>query len=51
MEMGAPGLDSETWESTNLNLAATGGKSFRYDSENHLMSMTASGTSVSIVYD
>ena len=30
---------------------STGGKSFTYDSENHLMTMTATGTSASIVYD
>jgi RHS repeat-associated protein len=32
-------------------VTATGGKSFTYDSENRLMSMTASGTAVSIIYD
>jgi RHS repeat-associated protein len=43
-------LSSESYD-LNGNVTATGGKSFTYDSENHLMSMTASGTSVSIVYD
>jgi RHS repeat-associated protein len=35
----------------NGNTVATGGKSFTYDSENHLMTMATSGTAVSIVYD
>ena len=33
------------------NTLTTGSKSFTYDSENHLTSMTASGTTVSIIYD
>jgi RHS repeat-associated protein len=43
-------VSSETYDA-NGNVTATGGKSFTYDSENHLMSMTASGTSATIVYD
>jgi YD repeat-containing protein len=49
--MGAPGLDSETWECTNGNVAMTGGKTFSYDSQNELISMTATGTSASLIYD
>ena len=43
-------LASESYDQ-NGNVLATGGKSFTYDSENHLTSMTASGTAASIVYD
>jgi RHS repeat-associated protein len=43
-------VSSESYD-PNGNVTSTGGKTFAYDSENHLMSMTASGTSVSIVYD
>ena len=35
----------------NGNVTATGGKTFSYDSENHLISMTASGTSARVYYD
>jgi len=35
----------------NGNTLSTGGKSFTYDSENHLTGMNVSGTAVSIVYD
>ncbi len=35
----------------NGNVTSTGGKSFAYDSENHLMSMAATGTSVALLYD
>jgi RHS repeat-associated protein len=43
-------VSSETYDA-NGNVLSTGGKSFTYDSENHLMSMTASGTSATIVCD
>jgi RHS repeat-associated protein len=43
-------LSSETYDA-NGNVTSTGGKIFTYDSENHLVSMSASGTSVSITYD
>jgi RHS repeat-associated protein len=43
-------LSSETYDQ-NGNVTAAGGKSFTYDAENHLLSMTASGTSASLVYD
>jgi RHS repeat-associated protein len=43
-------VSSESYD-LNGNVTQTGGKSFTYDSENHLMTMTASGTSVSIIYD
>jgi RHS repeat-associated protein len=43
-------LASETYDS-NGNVTSTGGKNFTYDPENHLMTMTASGTAVSMVYD
>ncbi len=35
----------------NKNVTFTGGKTFAYDSENHMMSMSAGGTSVTMVYD
>jgi YD repeat-containing protein len=43
-------LSGESYDQ-NGNVTSTGGKSFTYDSENHLVSMTASGTSASLVYD
>jgi len=43
-------ISSETYDA-NGNVTSTGGKSFAYDSENHLISMTTSGTSASIIYD
>jgi RHS repeat-associated protein len=43
-------LSSETYDQ-NGNVTAAGGKSFTYDSENRLVSMSASGKSVSMVYD
>ena len=43
-------LSSETYDA-NGNVTSTGGKSFVYDSQNELVSMTSSGKSVSIVYD
>jgi RHS repeat-associated protein len=43
-------VTSESYD-TNGNVTSTGGKSFTYDSENHLMSMTTTGTSVSVIYD
>ena len=36
-------LASESYDA-NGNVTSTGGKAFTYDSENQLMSMTASGT-------
>ena len=35
----------------NGNTTYTGGKNFTYDSENHMTSMTANGTTVTMVYD
>jgi RHS repeat-associated protein len=35
----------------NGNTVSTGGKAFTYDSENHLISMSANGTSVGILYN
>jgi RHS repeat-associated protein len=35
----------------NGSVLASGGKSFTYDAENHLTSMSTTGTTVSIVYD
>jgi RHS repeat-associated protein len=43
-------VSSESYDA-NGNVTMTGGKSFTYDSENHLMSMSETGTAVSIVYD
>jgi RHS repeat-associated protein len=43
-------LASESYDA-NGNVTSTGGKSFTYDSENHMMTMSASGTAVSMVYD
>ena len=43
-------LSTETYDQ-NGNTVTTGGKTFAYDSENHLTSMTASGTAVTMVYD
>ena len=51
--MGAPGLAFETWESMNLNqdgnVTAEGGKTFSYDSQNHLVEMN--GGAVQMLYD
>ena len=43
-------LSSEAYDQ-NGNTIATGGKNFTYDAENHLTSMTASGTAVTMIYD
>jgi RHS repeat-associated protein len=43
-------LSGESYDA-NRNVIFTGGKSFTYDSENHMMSMTAAGTSVTMLYD
>jgi RHS repeat-associated protein len=43
-------LANDTYDQ-NGNVTATGGKSFVYDSENHLVTMSASGTSANIAYD
>jgi YD repeat-containing protein len=43
-------VSSETYDA-NGNVTSTGGKSFTYDSENHLVSMSTTGTSASIIYD
>lgn len=43
-------LSSDTYD-PNGNVISTGGRIFTYDSENHLVSMTASGTSASMIYD
>jgi RHS repeat-associated protein len=43
-------VTSETYDA-NGNVLSTGGRAFTYDSENHLMTMTATGTMVSIIYD
>jgi RHS repeat-associated protein len=43
-------LASETYDQ-NGNVTVSGGKTFGYDSQNQLISMTASGTSASMVYD
>jgi RHS repeat-associated protein len=43
-------LSSETYDQDG-NVTATGGKSFTYDSENHLVAMSASGTAASLAYD
>ncbi len=43
-------LSSESYD-PNGNVTSTGGKSFTYDSENHLISMSTSGASASVVYD
>ena len=43
-------VSTETYDN-NGNTLTTGGKSFTYDSENHLISMTASGTTVYLAYD
>jgi RHS repeat-associated protein len=43
-------LSSESYDA-NGNVTAAGGKSFTYDSENRLVSMSAGGNSVSMVYD
>jgi RHS repeat-associated protein len=43
-------VSSETYDA-NGNTTSTGGKNFIYDSENHMTSMTANGTTVTMVYD
>lgn len=46
--------DDEAWSKSydaNRNATQVGAKSFTYDSENHMMSMSTSGTSVSMIYD
>ncbi|MGD0729719.1 MAG: RHS repeat-associated core domain-containing protein [Terracidiphilus sp.] len=43
-------VSSESYD-LNGNTIAAGGKAFTYDAENHLTGMSASGTTVSIVYD
>jgi RHS repeat-associated protein len=43
-------ISSETYDA-NGNTTSTGGKNFTYDSENHMTSMTANGTTVTMVYD
>ena len=43
-------VSTETYDA-NGNVLTTGSKSFTYDSENHMMSMSATGTSVTMVYD
>jgi RHS repeat-associated protein len=43
-------VSTETYDA-NGNVLATGGKNFTYDSENHMTSMTANGTTVTMVYD
>ena len=43
-------VTSETYDA-NGNVLSTGGRAFTYDSENHLMTMTTTGTMVSIIYD
>jgi RHS repeat-associated protein len=43
-------VSSETYDA-NGNTTYTGGKTFTYDSENHMTSMTANGTTVAMVYD
>ncbi len=43
-------LSGEQYDA-NGNVTATGSKSFTYDSENHMMTMSATGTSVAMVYD
>jgi YD repeat-containing protein len=35
----------------NGNVTASDGKTFAYDSQNHMMSMSTSGTSVNMIYD
>ncbi len=43
-------VTSETYDA-NGNTTYAGGKNFTYDSENHLTSMTANGTTVTLHYD
>jgi RHS repeat-associated protein len=43
-------VSSETYDA-NGNTTYTGGKNFTYDSENHMTSMTANGTTVTMIYD
>jgi RHS repeat-associated protein len=43
-------ISSETYDA-NGNTLTAGGKSYTYDSENHMTSMTGNGTVVTMVYD
>ncbi|MGA3134143.1 MAG: RHS repeat-associated core domain-containing protein [Terracidiphilus sp.] len=43
-------VSSETYDA-NGNVLLTGGKTFTYDSENHMVTMAAIGTAVTIIYD
>jgi RHS repeat-associated protein len=43
-------VTSETYDA-NGNTLATGGKTFAYDAENHMTSMTSGSTTVTMVYD
>jgi RHS repeat-associated protein len=43
-------VSSETYDA-NGNATQVGAKSFTYDSENHMMSMSTAGTSVNMIYD
>lgn len=43
-------ISSESYDG-NGNVLATGGKSYTYDSENHMTSMTSGSTVVTMVYD
>jgi RHS repeat-associated protein len=43
-------VSTETYDA-NGNATQVGAKSFTYDSENHMMTMSTSGTSVTMIYD
>lgn len=43
-------MNTETYDQ-NGNTLTTGGKAFTYDSDNHLMTMTTTGTTASMIYD
>jgi RHS repeat-associated protein len=43
-------VSSETYDA-NGNVLTTGGKTFTYDSENHMVTMAATGTAVTMIYD
>ncbi|MGB6725084.1 MAG: RHS repeat-associated core domain-containing protein, partial [Terracidiphilus sp.] len=43
-------LGNETYDA-NGNVTSTGGKSFTYDAENHLVSMSTTGTTATVIYD
>ena len=43
-------VSSETYDA-NGNATQVGAKSFTYDSENHMMTMSTTGTTVSLIYD